>query len=226
MNVQVCQAVARSVNLLLVLMDLVCLEGTGSKVSNLTGHGFVDWMPSQLKRAVLQWHSKVFQEELGLLQGYQVKGAQTCSVCRLGCSNCACVKEWKEVSGSLWWFCEPGIQMWQLPANKTTGRLVYSIGSWDVQEPIESKRHQIAADECPSVWKIGNWDYHWKRHQILQWIRERLAAETTEETVRDARFECDRARHGEHRLFSHCCLFFSSIPSKPRCVNPMQSVLC
>ena len=37
------------------------------------------------------------------------------------------------------------------PLNKTTGRLVYSVGSWDVQEPIESKRHQIAADECPSV---------------------------------------------------------------------------
>ena len=43
-------ASARPVNLLLVVgADGPSLLGTGSKVSNLTGHRFVDWMPSQLK---------------------------------------------------------------------------------------------------------------------------------------------------------------------------------
>ena len=67
---------------------------------------------------------------------------------------------------------------------------------------------------------------------------ERLAAETIPERddiarfysewetnwERDGRFECDRAGHGE-QLFSRRCLFFSSIPSKPRCINPMQAWL-
>ena len=30
---------------------------------------------------------------------------------------------------------------------------------------------------------------------------------------------------GNKRLFSNCCLFFSSVPSKPRCKNPMQAWL-
>ena len=30
---------------------------------------------------------------------------------------------------------------------------------------------------------------------------------------------------GNNRMFSRHCLFFSSVPSKPRCINPMQAWL-
>ena len=90
------------------------------------------------------------------------------------------------------------------------------VTSWE----CHWKKHQIAADES-SVWKIGSSDYHWKRHHISQWMRDRLAGETTGE--RDARFECDTARH-RNRLSRHC-LFFSSVPSKSRCIIPMQTWL-
>ena len=45
----------------------------------------------------------------------------------------------------------------------------------------------------------------------------------TDSWERDARFEYDRARHRNNRLFSCHCLFFSSVLSKPRCKNPMQA---
>ena len=81
------------------------------------------------------------------------------------------------------------------------------VNSWE----CHWERHQISADECPSVWKICQVDYHWKTRQV----------------------ECDRERHaisswmwqgkGKNRLLSR--RFFSSVPSKSRCINPMQTWL-
>ena len=53
---------------------------------------------------------------------------------------------------------------------------------------------------------------------------DRLAAETTDE--RDARLECDRARHREQQTVQSSFLCFNSVPSKPRYVNVMQTGIC
>ena len=55
--------------------------------------------------------------------------------------------------------------------------------------------------------EIDSWDYHWKRHQIT--VNERQTGSW--EHWRDARLECDKARHGEQQtvhsqlpLFQQC----------------------
>ena len=57
-------------------------------------------------------------------------------------------------------------------------------------------------------------------HQMSTHQCERLAAETIPE--KDARFECDRARHGELTVIAVSCLCLC-VPSKPRCINFMQA---
>ena len=55
-------------------------------------------------------------------------------------------------------------------------------------------------------------------------MRDGLAAETTEE--KDAIVLNVTEHNTENkRLFSHHCIFFNSVPSKPRCINPMQTWL-
>ena len=70
----------------------------------------------------------------------------------------------------------------------------------------------IRLQQIVPVSVIGSWIYPWKRCQVWMWQQDM----------------------GNNKQFSCHCLFSSSVPSKPRCINPMQgwlhwiyiSVLC
>ena len=128
---------------------------------------------------------------------------------------------------------------------KERAETLYSDCQWKRWEPVSVNawrlklycwyRRQIAADECPSVWKIGSWDYHRKRHKILQRMRDGLPLKKwmtgfnlTEQDMENSRlFSCrclfSAAFHPSQYAMHWIYQFYASLVSRPLCLSQKRT---
>ena len=179
-------------------MDLVCLEGTGSKVSNLTGHRFVDWMPGQLKLCYSDIQ-KCFKKNWAYSRDTRSGVFKPVQFADWAASIVPMLKsEKKSCSENFWWFCEPGVQRWQLPASYQSQKTC--LLNWLLR--------------CPRAnWIKETWDCsRWVPFNVKDWQLRLPLKETPDCTVNER----------QTGSWDH----WRNLEMPGLCVNPMQSVLC